>query len=145
MWKTLGKDAMYVELGNVWKQQVIEFSTDRNNGEKFRDLMNKTDVKHFFNGSTEVHSFILDVPKETTPEEIQIVADVILGIAKDNIDNPFISLDGEYQKSQVVITNDDEPELIGKNRTEGYGSGKIFMPIFESLSRPGRANDSSFD
>ncbi|MCQ2085871.1 MAG: hypothetical protein MJY54_00335 [archaeon] len=145
MWKALGKDAMYVELGDVWKQQVIELSAGKNNYEKFMDLMNKTDVKHLFNGSTEIHNFMLYIPKETTPEEIQIMADVILSIAKENLDRPFISLDDEYQKSQVIITNDDEPELIGKNRTEGYGSGKIFMPIFESLSRPGRANDSSFD
>ncbi|MCQ2055930.1 MAG: hypothetical protein MJY64_00430 [archaeon] len=145
MWKTLGKDAMYVELGNVWKQQVVELSINQNNSEKFRDLMSKTDVKHLFNGSTEIHNFILYIPKETTSEEIQIMADVILGVAKDNLDRPFISLDDVYQKSQVVITSDDEPELIGKNRTEGYGSGKIFMPIFESLSRPGRVNSSSLD
>ena len=43
---------------------------------------------------------------------------------------------------RVIINNEDEPELLGMNRTEGYGSGKIFMPILDSLTKPGRPNES---
>jgi len=71
-----------------------------------------------------------------------MMADMILSIAKDNIDTPFITVDNNYQKCQVIITNEDEPELLGMNRTEGYGSGKIFLPILDSLTRPGRPNES---
>ena len=71
-----------------------------------------------------------------------MMADMILSIAKDNMDTPFISVEDNYQKCQVIINNEDEPELIGANRTEGYGSGKIFLPILDSLTRPGRPNET---
>jgi len=70
------------------------------------------------------------------------MADMILSIAKDNMEMPFISLGENYQKWQVVINNDEESGLLGLNRTEGYGSGKIFLPILDSLTRPGRPNKS---
>ena len=66
----------------------------------------------------------------------------VFSIAKDNIDTPFISLEDNYQKCQVIINNEEEPELIGMNRTDGYGSGKIFLPILDSLTKPGRPNES---
>lgn len=145
MWKVLGKDVMYVEIGDVWAEEIVKLSAGRENEEKFKELMKKTEVKHLFDGSLETHNFMLDVPKDFTPEDIQIMADIILGIAKDNLEDPFVSLDGNYQKSQVIISNDEEPELIGMNRTEGFSSAKIFMPIMESLVKPGRPNESMLD
>lgn len=142
MWKVLGKDAMYVEMAEVWKEQIIAKSKEYEGDEKFIELMGRTEVVYLFDGSLETHNFLLEVPKDFTPDDIQVMADMILSIAKDNLEVPFVTVDGQYQKSQVIISNDDEPELIGQNRTEGYGSGKIFMPIMDSLARPGRANDS---
>ena len=142
MWKVLGKEAMYIEIAAVWTERIIELSKEYEGDEKFRELMEGSEVKHLFNGSTETHNMMIEVPKEYTPDDIQMMADMILSIAKDNIDTPFISVDGNYQKCQVIITNEDEPELIGMNRTEGYGSGKIFLPILDSLTKPGRPNES---
>ena len=142
MWKVLGKEAMYIEIAAVWTERIIELSKEYEGDEEFKKLMDGSEVKHLFNGSTETHNMMIEVPKEYTPDDIQMMADMILSIAKDNIDTPFISVDGNYQKCQVIITNEDEPELIGMNRTEGYGSGKIFLPILDSLTKPGRPNES---
>lgn len=144
MWSILGKDALYVEIAYVWKEQILKASEGREGADKFKELMEKTDVDYLFNGTTEVHNFMLKVPESFTPDDIQSMADIILAIAKDNIDVPFVAVDGQYQKSQVIITNEKEPELVGLNRTEGYSSGKIFMPILDSLAKPGRSNDSMF-
>lgn len=144
MWSVLGQKALYVEIADVWKSQIVEFASEREDADKFKELMEKITVTHLFNGSTEIHNFMLEVPKEFTPEDIQFLADVILAIAKDKMDVPFVALEGEYQKSQVIITNDEEPELLGLNKTEGYASGKIFMPILDSIAKPGRANDGMF-
>ena len=143
MWKILGKDAMFLELADVWKEQILQFASEKEGFEEFKKLMEGSKVMHLFNGTTEVHSFIIDVPEEYTPEQIQSMADVVLEIAKEQIDTPFIEVEGKYQKCQVIITNEKEPELIGLNRTEGYGSGKIFMPILTSLAGPGRMNESN--
>lgn len=142
MWKVLGKEAMYIEIAAVWTERIIELSKEYEGDEEFRKLMEGSEVKHLFNGSTETHNMMIEVPKEYTPDDIQMMADMILSIAKDNIDNPFITVDNNYQKCQVIITNEDEPELLGLNRTDGYGSGKIFLPILDSLTRPGRPNES---
>ena len=142
MWKVLGKEAMYLDIGPVWVERILELSKDYEGDEKFKELMEGSEVSHLFNGSTETHNIMIEVPKEYTPEDIQIMADMILSIAKDNMETPFISLEDNYQKCQVIINNDEEPELIGMNRTEGYASGKIFLPILDSLTRPGRPNES---
>ena len=142
MWKVLGKEAMYIEIASVWEERIIEMSKDYEGDERFKELMEGAEVKHMFNGSTEIHNIMIDVPKDYTPEDIQMMADMILSIAKDNMETPFITLEDNYQKCQVIINNEDEPELIGMNRTEGYGSGKIFLPILDSLTRPGRPNES---
>ena len=142
MWKVLGKEAMYLDIGPVWVERILELSKDYEGDEKFKELMDGSEVSHLFNGSTETHNIMIEVPKEYTPEDIQIMADMILSIAKDNMETPFISLEDNYQKCQVIINNEEEPELIGMNRTEGYASGKIFLPILDSLTRPGRPNES---
>ena len=142
MWKVLGKEAMYIEIASVWEERIIEMSKDYEGDERFKELMEGAEIKHMFNGSTEIHNIMIDVPKDYTPEDIQMMADMILSIAKDNMETPFITLEDNYQKCQVIINNEDEPELIGMNRTEGYGSGKIFLPILDSLTRPGRPNES---
>ena len=142
MWKVLGKEAMYIEIAPVWVERIIELSKDYEGDERFKELMEGADVKHLFNGSTETHNMMIEVPKDYTPEDIQMMADMILSIAKDNMEMPFITLEDNYQKCQVIINNEDEPELIGLNRTEGYASGKIFLPILDSLTKPGRPNES---
>ena len=143
MWKILGKEAMYLELADVWKARILELAADKEGYDEFKALMEKSEVLHLFNGSTEVHSFIVTVPDDYTPEQIQSMANVILAVAKDNMEMPFVEVEGKYQKCQVNITNEKEPELIGLNRTEGYASGKIFLPILTSLAGPGRMNESN--
>ena len=142
MWKVLGKETMYIEIGPIWAERIVELSGEYEGDDRFKELMSKAEVKHLFNGSTETHNIMIEVPKDYTPEDIQMMADMILSIAKDNMEMPFISLEDNYQKCQVIINNDEEPELLGMNRTEGYGSGKIFLPILDSLTRPGRPNES---
>ena len=144
MWNILGKKAMYIDIASTWEERILELSKEYEGDEEFKELMSKTEVMYLFNCTTEVHNFILTVPEDFTPEQIQSMADIILAIAKDNIDTPFVEVDGKYQKSQVIITNEEEPELIGEKRTEGYGSGKIFMPILTSLAGPGRFNESNY-
>lgn len=141
-WKVLGKEVLYIDIGPVWKEEITNAISQKENGAKFKKLMDKSDVTHLFNGTTEIHNFIIDVPAKTTPADIQFMADMILAFAKESLEVPFVSLGDDYQKTQVVISNDEEPELIGMNKTKGYASGKIFMPIFEALSKPGRMNES---
>lgn len=145
MWKVLGKDCLYIDIARIWTERILELSAANEKAEEFKGLMDGTEVTHLFDGTLETHNFMLDVPKEYTPEQIQTMADVILAVAKDNVDTPFVEVDGKYQKSNVIISNDEEPELLGSNRTDGYGSGKIFLPILTSLTQPGRANESMFD
>lgn len=145
MWKVLGKECLYIDIAKDWTERILELSSNNEKADEFKDLMSKAEVAHLFDSTLETHNFMIEVPKNYTPEQIQVMADVILAIAKDNIDTPFIEVDGKYQKCNVIISNDEEPELIGKGRSDGYGSGKIFMPILTSLAQPGRMNESMLD
>ncbi len=142
MWKILGKDALYVEFSDVFKERIIELANEIDNGEKFIEIVKDSEIQYLFNGSTETHAFNIFPNKETSVEDIQYMADIILAIATKDESFMFVTLEGKYQKCIVNVRTDEEPELIGANRTEGYASGKIFYPILDSLCKPGRANDS---
>lgn len=145
MWKVLGKDCLYIDIAKAWTERILELSVNYEKADEFKKLMEESEVFHLFDATLETHNFMIEVPKDYTPEQIQTMADVILSIAKDNIDTPFVEIEGKYQKSNVIISNEDEPELIGSSRSDGYGSGKIFLPILTSLTQPGRMNESMLD
>ncbi len=142
MWQILGEEALYVEFADVFKRRIMELASEIENGERFVDYVKESEVTYLFNGGTETHAFTIRPDKSLTPEEIQYMSDIVLAIAQADLDRYFVSLDGNYQKCIVNIRTDEEPELIGLNRTEGYAAGKIYGQIIESLSKPGRANDS---
>ena len=142
MWKILGKEAVYVEFADVFKQRMIELASAMEGKEKFVDLMGKSEVMHIFNGSTETHGFNIRPGDDISNEDIQYMADVILEVAKSDPDMFVVSLDDQHQNCVINVRADVEPELIGSERTDGYASGKIFQPILESLAGPGRMNDS---
>ena len=139
MWQILGVNALYVEFADVWARRMTEISEDREDGERFRDIVKDAEVSHLFNGISEVHTFMIDLPDSATPDEIQFLADVILDVAK-TADFNFVSLDGEYQKCQVIFSNEKEPEIIGLDKAEGYSAGAVFKPIVEGWAKPGRPN-----
>ena len=141
MWKILGKEAMYIEFADVFKERIIDIASGMEGKEKFVGLMKGSDVMHIFNGSTETHGFNIRPGDDISSEDIQLMADAILDVIKSEENLFVVSLDDQYQASVINIRADKEPELIGKDRTEGYGSGQIFQPIFDSLSKPGRMNE----
>lgn len=141
MWKILGKEAMYIEFADVFKERVIEIASGMEGKEKFVDLMKGSDVMHIFNGSTETHGFNIRPGDDIPSEDIQLMADAILDVIKSEENLFVVSLDDQYQASVINIRADKEPELIGNDRTDGYASGKIFQPILESLAGPGRMNE----
>ena len=142
VWKILGKEAMYLEFAEVLRAQLNEIAPTIENGERFVELLAGSEIMHIFNGSTETHGFNIRPEASISSEDIQFMADMILAIAQQDAGRFFVSLDDEYQKCVVNVRADEEPELIGANRTEGYGSGNVFMPILDSLCKPGRTNNS---
>ena len=142
MWKILGKEALYVEFADVFKSRIIEIASGMDGKEKFVELMKGSDVMHIFNGSTETHGFNIRPGDDISSEDIQFMADAILDVIKSQEGMFVVSLDDAHQDCVINVRADQEPELIGANRTEGYASGQIFAPIFESLSKPGRMNDT---
>lgn len=142
MWKILGKEAIYVEFADVFKQRIIEIASEMEGKERFIELMKGSDVMHIFNGSTETHGFNIRPGDDISSEDIQFMADAILDVIKSQEGMFVVSLDDAHQNCVINVRADQEPELIGANRTEGYASGQIFAPIFDSLSKPGRMNDT---
>lgn len=141
MWKVLGVDAIYVEFADVWKERMIDISSERDEHDRFAALIEKAEIKHLFNGSTETHTFMVELPETLPAEDIQFLADEILDVAR-TADFDFVSLDGKYQKCQVIFSSEKEPEILGADKAEGYSAGAVFAPIVEGWTKPGRRNDS---
>ena len=145
MWKIMGREALYVELADIWKEEIMAAAAGMEGGERFNELLADKEVTHLFNASTLFHTFSVELPEDTPAEDLQFMADVILEVANADLERYFVSLEDAYQPCQVVFSGFREPELIGKDKTDGYGSGNYFMPIIQSLSQPGRRNESQFE
>ena len=143
MFKVLGKEALYLDIANVWKTEMLAHATaDDEKTKKFREIVSASEVTYMLNPISEEHTFFIKLADEITPEEIQILADVALDILK-GLDCPCISADDVVQRYQVVISNWHEPEIIGKNKTPGMSSGEVFKPIIQGLDAPGRMNQNA--
>jgi hypothetical protein len=139
MWKILGVRAIYIDVPITTKSRLVELSGNGERGERFRGIMEASEVMFLLNGETEENSFFITVPDSIGPEDIQLMADVILDIAM-TAEFPFVSVEGVAQRYQVIITNSKEPELIGLNKTPGISSVEVFKPIIKSLNGRGRVN-----
>jgi hypothetical protein len=139
MWKILGMDAIYIDIPYAAKNRLIELAGDGDKEKKFKEFMERSEIMFLINGETEENSFFITVPDELTPEDIQLMADVVLEIAK-TVAFPFISVSDEEQRYKIIINNNKEPELIGLNKTPGMSSVEVFKPIIKSLDGRGRAN-----
>jgi hypothetical protein len=136
MWKILGSDALYLEFADVWRREISKIVNGR---ERFAELMEGADVRYMMNGATEVHTFMVELPDTLSPEDVQFLADEILGVA-NGFEHPFVSLNGEYEKCQVIFTTEREPEIIGLDKKKGISAGAVFQPILDAWGGAGKNN-----
>ena len=126
MFKILGKEALYLDIADTWKNQMLALATaDDDKTKEFRDIVSASEVTYLMNPISEEHTFNIHLADEITPEQIQDLADVTLDILK-NAEFPCISVDDVIQKYQVIIGNYHEPEIIGLRKTPGMSSGEVF-------------------
>jgi len=139
MWKILGKEAIYIDIPETWKNGMLELTPDDDKGKLFKEILQSSEVEYLFNPQTLEHTFFIRLSDDITPEQIQSMADTTLDILKA-LDVPVVEIEKDVQRYQVIITNYHEPELIGLNKTPGMSSGQVFLPIINSLNGPGRLN-----
>ena len=144
MWKILGKEAIYIDIPETWKQRMLELVEDDEKGKEFKSILNASKVEYIFNSQTLEHTFFIRLEDEITPEQIQNMADVVLDTLKAS-EVPVVEIEEDVQRYQVIITNYHEPEIIGLNKTPGMSSGQVFMPIIKSLNAPGQLNQKFRD
>ena len=137
----MGADALYLELAEVWKRRIAEVVSEGENGDRFKDIMKDAEVLYMMNGATEIHTFMVELPETLSADDLQFLADEILDVAK-NYEFPFVSLNDNYEKCQVIFTSEKEPEIIGLDKNDGFSAGAVFKPIIEGWGGAGRPNES---
>ncbi len=144
MWKVLGRKAMFLDIPHVFSERMGELAGEGEGPDRFRACLEESKIKLFINPETGEISFMIYLPEDLSPEDIQNLADIVLSVAK-GFESPLITVEDIEQRYKIILTNDQEPELIGLDKTDGFGSGQVFMPIFNSLSKPGRMNPKFMD
>ena len=139
MFKIFGEDCLYIDIANVFSEKLLALSSFDEKASEFSNLFGKSDVQYLLNGATEESCFIITVPDEYTPEQIQTMADVIMR-AIEKFGQAPVTVDGVEQKYRINISNTHEPELIGLKKTPGMSSWEVFKPIFGGWSEEGRPN-----
>ncbi|MDR1690970.1 MAG: hypothetical protein LBR42_03895 [Candidatus Methanoplasma sp.] len=144
MWKILGAQTIYIDIPDTAKNRLMELAGEGEKEAKFKSLMEMSEIMFLLNGETEECSFFITVPDDLTPEDIQIMADVVLAVAK-GIPFPFVEVEDTEQRYQVIITNNKEPELLGINKTPGMSAAEVFKPILKSLNSKGKVNPDFYN
>ncbi len=139
MWNILGEEAIYLDIPYKFKSRVLALAPEGENNAKFKELFEKADVSFMINGETEESCFIIKVPDEYTPEDIQMMAEQTMAAIVANDQAP-ISANGVEQKYKIIISNNHEPEIIGLRKAPGMTSVELFKPIFKSWAAPGKEN-----
>ncbi len=139
MWKVLGKEAIYLDIPHIFAKRMGELAGDGEDADRFRECLDMSDIKFMINPESEECSFMVYVPDDLAPEDIQNTAETALNVAQA-YDGPLLATEDTEQRYKIIITNNKEPELLGLNKTEGFSSGQVFMPIIDSLSKKGRMN-----
>jgi len=139
MFKILGEECLYIDIAPTFAKQILALSAFDEKAGEFAELFGKTEVTYLLNGSTEESCFIMNVPDEFTPEQIQLMADVVIRSINRFGQAPVV-VDRTEQKYRINISNTHEPELIGLRKTPGMTSVEIFKPIFNSWGGEGRQN-----
>ena len=140
MFKILGEECIYIDIAPVFAKQLLALSAFDEKASEFSKLFEETDVSYLLNGTTEESCFTLRVPDAYTPEQIQLMADVVIRSITRFGQCP-VTVDDKEQKYRVIISNYHEPEIIGLNKTPGMSSIEVFKPIFNSWASEGRPNN----
>ncbi len=142
MWYILGEQSIYLDISHTFKKKVLSLATEDEDGAKFKQLFDKTDISFMINGETEENCFIIKVPDEYTPEDIQFLADQVIAAIVRNDVAP-VMVNKVEQNYKIIISNNKEPEIIGLRKTPGMSSMEVFKPIFGSWTSPGKANPNT--
>ena len=96
--------------------------------------MKGVDTRFLLNGTTEENCIYITVPDEYTPDDIQLMADVIIR-AIERFGQPPITVDDREQNYRIIINNAEEPEIIGLGKKQGTSSVAVFGPIIENWGK----------
>lgn len=142
MWSILGENAIYLDIPYKFKDKIMSLATEDDDGAKFKKLLDDSDVRFMINGESEECCFMIQVPDEYTPEDIQFMADKMIDAIIRN-DKAPVSVDGVEQNYKIIINNNKEPEIIGLRKTPGMSAAEVFKPILSGWASPGKENPSS--
>ncbi len=133
MFQVLGRDTTIVKLGEDWKERMSELAGEGQLGEALKELFDAAQLTYYYATELDVHVFLLELPEDTSDEDVQRYTKTVQEV-RALTDYPMVSFKTNPQRCKLVITAEKEPELIGKDKTEGYSSGQLFQPIFNSWS-----------
>ncbi len=139
MFKIFGTECLYIDIADTFSKKLLALSESDEKAKEFADLFSKADVTYLLNGTTEESCFIVRVPDEYTPEQIQLMADVVIRTITAYNAAPVV-VDDTEQQYRINISNMHEPEIIGLRKTPGMSSFEVFKPIINGWAAPGRMN-----
>jgi hypothetical protein len=135
MWKVLGRDAELVRIAELWKEGITALASDYEDFETFQELMAQAELTYLHNTQDDVHAFILQFPETVQKEELDFLSSFVR-MVREEAGVSTITFQDKPQRCRLVFTSEKEPELLGLNKTEGYSSGALFQPIFDSWDKP---------
>ena len=106
-WKVLGKHTLPVGIQDAWTDQLRMFAEKSKDGERFLRLLDQADIAYKFDTIRELHVFLVKFSPEMDMKELEYFRDQI-EVMRKKARVVMVSLEGEKQKSTVVISADRE-------------------------------------
>ncbi len=117
MWKVLGKEAVPVTVGYVWKERLEELSKRRKNSPRFRKLLEQADLRYYHDAIRDIHTFVLKFDPSTDMDELEFLKDYILKL-HDLSDDPVVTFKDEPQRYTVIFTAEEEEDHYAMRRAQ---------------------------
>lgn len=134
MFRIFGKECLYIDIADTFNSQLLALSSFDDKASDFGRLMKNADTKFLLNGTTEESCFYITVPDSYSPEDIQLMADVIMR-AIEKFGQAPVTVDGREQNYRIIINNAKEPEIIGIAKDKDASSFSVFAPIIQNWGK----------
>ncbi|MGD1060580.1 MAG: hypothetical protein ABR879_03895 [Methanomassiliicoccales archaeon] len=134
MWKILGEEAVIPTMADVWRKRVVDLSKAKKERERFLALLEKGEMRVVLDGVRETWMFIINLPSETKRADLEFLARYLQSLDKA-AKKPFMEMDGEAQKSSIVVTTEEYGDDYEIRKTLRAKWKKEGFPVEEEKSK----------
>ncbi|HSV42374.1 MAG TPA: hypothetical protein VLH13_03065 [Methanomassiliicoccales archaeon] len=138
-WSILGKKSLPIRFDHDLETRLRELAARKKDAVRFLKMLDQAEITYTLHAVLEVHAFTFRFEPSTSKEDFQWFEKYVENMLK-SVKEPILSLEGEAQKSVLVITADEDVNNYGKRIDPDAGSEEVVtQEIMQKIPVPKKA------